>query len=124
MYVHWQKRRAGGQVVFWAAVLVRNVRVRGMPTKQHVAYLAGIAQQRATDPEHRARFWEKSLAELDMQEMSPSERRKIEAALAERVRCPPHRRMQRMRRATSALDPQEIHERELELEEEHERDFV
>ena len=127
-YVHWQGRSKRGQIIFWSAVLVKNVRVRGTPTKQHVVYIAGISPERAEDTEHRARFWEKALAELDALDegqLPRKSRPKIEAALAERVPRPANTVLQRVRRlrATRPLDPQEVHEREFDLEEESERGF-
>jgi len=114
--------------------LVKNVRINGTPTKQHITYLGGISGSRLKSAAHRVRFWKKVGEELDAlgAKLSPSERAKIEAALAARVRRPSKAEMRRHQRTQRAEDEplltkaanDWIQDSELDLEEEHERPFV
>jgi hypothetical protein len=127
MYVRWINRpRKKQRTVHWAAVLVENKWIDGRPTQQHLAYLGGITQADARSAAKRAELWAKATALLDgLGEQVATERAKIEAALAARVPRPTKR--EQRRKAPPAEPPHilalrdQIHDLEIELEEEEER---
>lgn len=106
MYVRWQLRRRAvprylrgsdelppNRTPLLTATLVETRRVDGKPRHTVLAYLGGIREGRARDPEFhlsQADFWRKAVAALDRlgNRLSAEERAKTEAKLAERVYRP------------------------------------
>jgi hypothetical protein len=63
----------------------------GKPRQRHIASLASIREhQIINDVRYRSRFWDQVTRNLDRlrNKVSADDRRRIEAALAERVPCP------------------------------------
>jgi hypothetical protein len=96
MYVRWQKRKRR-QGVFYAAILVENVRVKGKPTQRHIAYLGGCIIKHAAQ---RPYFWDGVLARLKRlgNRITPVQRAAIIAALASKVPGPPTTKKQHPKR--------------------------
>jgi hypothetical protein len=86
----------------WRAVLVENVRVNGIPTQKHIAYLGGITESAIAIPAQRMFFWDGVLKCLDRLSISKPERNRIVAAVAKKVEGPPskaeRKRIERRRR--------------------------
>jgi hypothetical protein len=97
MFVRWQwwgDRRRGSErrycrdIADAHAILVESTRVDGKPRQRHVAYLGSVHNvYREQTPYYRAKFWQHMRAKLDSlhNRISSADRRKIEAALAEKV---------------------------------------
>jgi hypothetical protein len=73
----------------WRAILVEAVRVKGMPTQKHIAYLGGITESAIAIPAQRMFFWDRVLECLDQLSISKPERNRIVAAVAKKVEGPP-----------------------------------
>lgn len=97
MFIRWQRRgdRPRSKTRYYRdakadayAILVESTRVKGKPRQRHIAYLGSVhAVHRKQSPQYRAEFWQRIRAKLDSlhNRISPDDRRKIEAALAEKV---------------------------------------
>lgn len=97
MFIRWQRRsdRPRSKTRYYRdakadayAILVESTRVKGKPRQRHIAYLGSVhAVHRKQSPQYRAEFWQRIRAKLDSlhKRISPDDRRKIEAALAEKV---------------------------------------
>ena len=103
MYVRWQqyKRRRDGALYFTAA-LVESGRVNGTPRQKHLLNIGGITKADAKgDAEARCRFWIKALnafaALKKRKAMTPSDQKKVEAALALQVARPTDKEIERYR---------------------------
>ena len=74
----------------WAAILVESVRVEGKPKQRHIAYLAGIKEDRLGELTGRCRFYMDVVATLDRlgNQVSAAERKRVETALMRKVPCP------------------------------------
>jgi len=95
MFVRWQKYRS---VASWhwrdppikrvKAVLVESVRVNGKPRLKHIAFISSYEPEGLGD---RFQFWREARQRLDRlgNRITPEDRIKIEAALAERVPTTP-----------------------------------
>ncbi len=102
MYVRWQSRKrrrpnfgySDQQDVHWSAVLVENKRVNGKPVQRHIAYLVGFTDSQAAIPPQRRFLWDAFRARLDRlgSRVSPQDRRRIEAALIEKIGRPATKR--------------------------------
>jgi hypothetical protein len=93
MFVRWQRRastRRQKPAAHWAAILVESVRVKGNPTRRHIAYLAGIKEDRLGELTGRCRFYMDVVATLDRlgNRVSAAERKQIETVLMQKVPCP------------------------------------
>jgi hypothetical protein len=86
MYVRWQERKQQDGMTHWTAVLAKSIWVKGKPKQQHVASLGGITKTEAKTDAARYEFWLNALEKLST--LSPSDQRKIEAALVLRVPRP------------------------------------
>ena len=98
MYVRWQSRKRrtvkwrqrdtrGKDDIYWSAILVENVRVKGKPTQQHVAYLGGITESAMTldTPARRIYFWNGVKLQLAGLKLPAKTRAAIMQAIAKRV---------------------------------------
>lgn len=89
MFVRWQeyksiaKWRPDRPVKRIKAILVESARVDGKPRQRHVAFISSYEP----DLSDRFRFWRESRERLDRlgKRITPEDRTKIEAALAQRV---------------------------------------
>jgi hypothetical protein len=100
MYIRWQSRdrrsrefgrgRDRGDV-HWRAILVENVRIDGMPTQRHIAYLAGFTESALTHPAQRRFLWERIEEKFDRlrDRISADDRKRIEKLLITRIGKPP-----------------------------------
>jgi hypothetical protein len=101
MFVRWQRRVSTAwwrqkphtrknHPAHWAAILVESVRVKGKPTQRHIAYLAGIKEERLGELNGRCRFYMDVVATLDRlgNQVSAEERKQIETTLMRKVPCP------------------------------------
>lgn len=94
MYVRWNRkqrvdRKKLGPLL--CAVLVESHRVDGAPRQKTVAYLGGI-REFSIDSKlgRRVRFWGDVTQRLDQLggDLAPEQRKKVETALAKRVKRP------------------------------------
>lgn len=98
MYVRWQSRKLRTvkwrqrdtrrkDDIYWSAILVENVRVKGKPTQQHVAYLGGITESAmALDtPARRIYFWNGVKRQLAGLKLPAKTRAAIMQAITKRV---------------------------------------
>ena len=98
MYVRWQSRKQrtvkwrqrdtrGKDDIYWSAILVENVRVKGKPTQQHVAYLGGITESAMTldTPARRIYFWNDVKRQLAGLKLPAKTRAAIMHAITKRV---------------------------------------
>ena len=99
---NWRKPNAGARL---SAVLVESVRINGRPKQRHVAFLAGIAEDRINDSMGQLRFWETALSKLDSlsNRVSADDRARIESAIAERVPRPSKQALERFRQERRAM---------------------
>jgi hypothetical protein len=100
MYVRWQirKKRATRwepHALHRAAILVENTRVNGRPTQRHIAYLVGFTKSQTWERSkyslpRRCSIWAEVDKKLDRlgNRITPQDRTKIEAAIAEKVPRP------------------------------------
>jgi hypothetical protein len=99
MYVRWQKYKRRSKpwegrehrwVLHWRAILVESKRINGKPRQIHIAYLAGFLRHNLRRVESRVRLWERIEARLDKlgKRVSPDDRKRIVAALAEKAGKP------------------------------------
>jgi hypothetical protein len=98
MYIRWQSRkRRRSQYgdwrrpdIHWSAVLVENTRVNGKPNQRHVAYLAGFTESAIKIMAQRCHLWDQIDHRLDRlgNQITPDDRRKIDAVLAARIPRP------------------------------------
>ena len=88
MYIRWQTRKVKRfpDDVVWTPVLVQSKRVNGKPVQQHVAYLGSF--RNPTDRYRWCRWWDKLIARLDVLNITPKDRKKVEAAIAQRIPRP------------------------------------
>jgi hypothetical protein len=102
MFVRWQHRTKTRRVVFgrgqagdvrWSAILVESIWIDGRPRQRHIANLGSCVEQENT-PVHRAEFWKAVTSRLDRlgNKLTAGDRKKIEAAIARKVRRPRSRR--------------------------------
>ena len=104
MYVRWTHRtRVHGGLfgdagqVRWKASLIESVRVDGKPRQRHIALLGSFRDSDIENPNygHRSRcdFWDTVTARLDRlgDRVSAEEPRKIEDAIARKVKPPTQR---------------------------------
>jgi len=84
------RRETNTQDVHWRAIMVEAVRVDGKPKQRHVAYLGGITQSAIAIIHQRCWFWDRVTQRLDRlrNRILPEDRRRIEAAVAQRVPRP------------------------------------
>ena len=108
MYVRWQSRerrrqafpnpkRRKGPDIHWAAILLESKRIKGKPKQRHIAYIGGITASAIDTIHQRCWFWDavqKRLNRLGKQ-VSPEDRKKIEAIIAEKVPRPTKAQYQR-----------------------------
>ena len=75
----------------WRAILVESVRVDGKPRQRHVAYLAGFTNSAREQPHEQRYIWDCIHERLDRlsNRVSPEDRKRIEAALIEKLGKPP-----------------------------------
>jgi hypothetical protein len=124
MYVRWQSRKRrtaefgfGKSDVHWAAVIVENIRVNGKPTQRHVAYLAGFTESAVAIPAQQRFLWERIETRFDRlgNRISPDDRRRIKAALSEKIGKPPtkkrRKQLDRKREQTLAKLSESIRQR-------------
>ena len=101
MYVRWQSRerrrqafpnpkRRKGPDIHWAAILLESKRIKGKPTQRHIAYIGGITDSAIAIIHQRCWFWDAVQKRLNRlgKEVSPEDRKKIEATIAEKVPRP------------------------------------
>jgi hypothetical protein len=97
MFIRWQhrKRRTTFHLsregdVHWAAILAESARVDGKPTQRHIAYLGGFTESQAKIPAQQCHIWDAISERLDSfgKRLNPAERKRIEAAIAEKVPRP------------------------------------
>jgi hypothetical protein len=97
MFVRWQKReskrtkyrrRSKPPGATWSVVLAESVRVNGKPRQKHIAYLGSFNESILTPGRIcvRGQFWKRIRARLDNLKIPPGTRRRIEAAIAKKVR--------------------------------------
>jgi hypothetical protein len=96
MFVRWQSRerrsaaygRSSAPDVHWAAILVESARVKGKTTQKHIAYLGGIRESAIAIIHQRCWWWDALNKRLDQlgNRISQENRRRIEAAIAKKVR--------------------------------------
>jgi hypothetical protein len=94
MFIRWQKYRS---VALWhrgkppikrvKAILVESVRIDGKPRQKHVAFIASYQDGRLDQISTRSTFWRDARQRLDRisNQTTPSDRSRVEAALAQRV---------------------------------------
>ena len=94
MFIRWQKYRS---VALWhrgkppikrvKAILVETVRIDGKPRQKHVAFIASYEANKLDQISTRSTFWRHARQRLDQigNQITPADRSKIEAALAQRV---------------------------------------
>jgi hypothetical protein len=102
MYVRWQSRerrhrafgRSGGPDVHWRAVLVESKRIKGKPTQQHIAYLAGFTESALKIPAQQSFIWKRIEAQLRQlgDRISLDDEKRIKAVLIEKIGKPPTKR--------------------------------
>jgi hypothetical protein len=82
--------RSSGPDMHWAAILVEGARVKGRSTQQHIAYLGGIRESAIAIIHQRCWGWDALNKRLDQlgSRISQENRRRIEAAIAKKVRRP------------------------------------
>ena len=99
MYVRWQSRKRRTvklwrqrdtrrkDDIYWSAILVENVRVKGKPAQRHVAYLGGITESAmALDtPAQRIYFWNRVERQLAGLKLPAKTRAAIMQAITKRV---------------------------------------
>jgi hypothetical protein len=103
MYVRWQSRKrrrsefgpskgkdTHWKDTHWSAVIVESTRVSGKPVQRHVAYLAGFTDSAIKINTQRCLLWNDISARLDRlgKQITPADRHKIEATIAEKVPRP------------------------------------
>jgi hypothetical protein len=108
----WGKYVRGGsnednskQDVRWAAIVVESVRIAGKPTQRHIAYLGGITDSAIAIVHQRCWFWDEATQRLDRvgDRMSSQDRKRIEAAVAQKVPRPTKAQYERCRRERDEL---------------------
>jgi hypothetical protein len=94
MFIRWQNYRS---VALWhrgkppitrvKAILVETVRTDGKPRQRHVAFIASYEANKLDQISTRSTFWRHARQRLDQigNQITPADRSKIEAALAQRV---------------------------------------
>ena len=96
MFVRWQYRADRQRKIerdYWKATaheyatLVESRRADGKPRQHHVAYLGAVLHESDQTPHYRACWWHHMTAKLDSLHnvLSPDDRRKVAASLAEKV---------------------------------------
>jgi hypothetical protein len=72
------------------AVLAETKRVNGKPQQRHIAYLGSISDSAMEIAPQRYHFWDRISARLDAlgNQITPTDREKVEAAIAEKVARP------------------------------------
>jgi hypothetical protein len=102
MFIRWQSRKReiyysywGGKEdprgdVHWNAALIESVRVNGNPRQKHIANLCGFTEHQIKSPYQQIYVWQHAIKTLDRlgNRITPEERRRVEAALAERLGRP------------------------------------
>jgi hypothetical protein len=98
----WKRNAVGNRLT---AIVVESVRVDGKPRQRHIASLASIREREMDDVRRRCQFWEQVTHKLDRLDnrVSADDRRRIEAALAERVSCPTRKQYDRFKSEALAL---------------------
>jgi hypothetical protein len=111
MYIRWQSRklkrtrwgRSTGSDTSWSVIVVESRRIDGKPTKQHVAYLGSYVESGGSLVTRRIEFWDAVAERLQQlnNRISADDRKKIEAAIALKVRqpTPEERRIAKQRSA-------------------------
>ena len=93
MFIRWQKYRS---VAYWKkntpitrikAVLIEAVRIDGEPRQKHIALIASYQPSQLDQISTRSIFWRHARQQLDRigDQITPEDRSKVEAALAQRV---------------------------------------
>ena len=79
-----------GQDIHWRAIIVEPVHVDGKPRQRHIAYLVGFTESAIKIPTQRCFIWDAVSARLDQlgNQIVAADRKRIEAAIAEKVPRP------------------------------------
>jgi hypothetical protein len=98
MFIRWQSRqrqqpsfgRQRKRDTHWSAILAESVRVDGAPVQRHIAYLGGITESAIKVMAQRCHYWDEASEKLDRlgNRITPADRERIEAAIAEKVPRP------------------------------------
>ncbi len=98
MFIRWTRYTTRAKMFYlrnyrqddnrWTAILVESVRVDGKPCQRHVATLASFRDS-GSRYEH-LKFWDELTEKLNFlgNRLTPEQRRKIEAKIAEKFPCP------------------------------------
>ena len=99
MYVAWQSRERltaafgplGKRDRHWRAILVEAVQVPGKTEHRHIAYVVGFTESALAIREQQRFIWDQIRQRLDQlrKRISREDRRRIEAALIEKIGKPP-----------------------------------
>ena len=91
MFIRWQKCRSVARwqspITRFKAVLFEEVRIDGKPRQKHIASIASFEEGKLDQISARSGFWRHARKQLDRigNKITPADRSKIEAALAQRV---------------------------------------
>jgi len=81
----------GKRDAHWRAILVEAVQVRGKTKQRHISYLVGFTESALAIPQQQRFIWDHIRQRLDRlrKRISREDRRRIEAALIEKIGKPP-----------------------------------
>ena len=93
MFIRWIERPSktpGYDATALSLILAETKRIDGKPRQRHLAYLGGITDDQIKSPGSRCTFWDSVTAAFERlgNQVTPSDRQRFEAAIAERVPCP------------------------------------
>ena len=113
MFIRWKRRRNLKQESFpnsLYCVLVKSVRVNGLPRQKIVCYLGHIREGRKNDPDKKAheinsrvRFWDSTRPRLKAVPMSRAERARIIKSIEAVVRQPTRSQTERFHKEREEL---------------------
>src|SRR6476660_10368103 len=102
MFVYWKpdhstvRRHRGKPAVLRVRAVLRScVRVDGRPVAQYHGNLASYRISTRTTLPTRVLFWANAQRRLEQLDLTPKQRKKVEAALAVRVRRPTRKQIER-----------------------------
>src|SRR5262245_23010813 len=93
MFIRWIERPSktpGYYDTSLSLILAESARIKGEPRQRHIAYLGGITRLGIDSHELRCYFWDGVTATFDRlgNRVTPADRKRFEAAIADRVPRP------------------------------------